>query len=85
MSTGYDPTEFSSDADYARSRAAADAVFAMPPSKPYPDTAAGRHINENHADREDGINREFGVPFREQTRKKWGIAGVADPMPPING
>lgn len=84
MSTDYDPTEFSSPADYARSRAAADVEFGMP-SKPYPITEVGRRINEIHADREDAANREFGGPSRAETRRKWGLAGVADPKPPING
>ncbi len=84
MSTNYDPTEFSSDEEYARSRAAADAEFGMP-RKPYPNDAVGRRINEIHADREDDMNREFGGPSREETRRKWGLGDVPDSRKPING
>ncbi len=84
MSTDYDPTEYGSAAEAAASRAAMEREFGMP-SKPHPDTEFGRRVNEHHAEFEDGMNREFGGPSRAVTRQKWGLAGVAEPKPPING
>lgn len=72
MSTEYDPTEYGSVEEAARSRAAAEREFGMP-SKPYPNTEFGRRVNEHHAEAEDAANREFGGPSRAQTRAKWGL------------
>ncbi len=84
MSAEYDPTEFGSDEEYARFRAGMERELGMP-SKPHPDTAVGRRINEIHADFDDEMNREFGGPSRQQTRAKWGLAHVPDTKPTVNG
>jgi hypothetical protein len=70
----YDPTEFSSAADYARSRAAADAEFGMP-SRAYKPGPVGSRVNQIHHDRQAAMNDEFGWgrTSKEDLRRKWGV------------
>jgi hypothetical protein len=71
----YDPTEYSSIDEAARSRAAMDAELGMP-SKPYPRSdELGRRVNREHFERQARMNDELGWcgQTREGLAKKWGV------------
>jgi hypothetical protein len=69
----YDPTEYGSPEEYARSRANMDREFAMP-RKPYTG-AVGRLVNAHHARFEAAMNDDFGWggTTPEQLARKWHL------------
>lgn len=69
----YDPTEFGSPEEYARSRAEMDREFGMP-SKPY-EGEVGRLVNAEHFRRDAAMNDEFGWgnTTRAGLRAKWNL------------
>lgn len=70
----YDPTEYSSPEDAARSRVEADREFGMPRQAYSNETAAGRLANKLHHDRDAAMNDELGWhgTSRKDLAKKWG-------------
>lgn len=69
----YDPTEYSSAEEYAKSRAEMDREFGMP-KRPYTG-AVGRRVNQQHYERERDMNNEFGWGGTTDAdlRRKWGL------------
>lgn len=69
----YDPTEFGSDEEYARSRAEMDAEFGMP-SQPYTGSV-GRMVNEHHYRRQRDMNNDLGWhgTTDDELRKRWDL------------
>ena len=72
-SLSYDPTEFSSPEDYARSHAQLDREHGMP-HQAY-SGEVGQLVNKEHARRQADMNNELGWcgSTPEQLRKKWNI------------
>lgn len=74
MPLEYDPTEYGSMEEAAKSRAAMEQEFGKP-SKPHADTPFGRRVNELHYQQERDMNNDLG--WHGQTdaglRKKWGL------------
>lgn len=69
----FDPTEFGSAEEFARSRADMDAEFGMP-TKPYTGEV-GRLVNQQHFEREAARRDEFGWhgSTRADLRKQWDL------------
>lgn len=55
----YDPTEYSSPEEYARSQANMEREFGMP-ATPHENTPIGRMINQHHYDHDKAMNDELG-------------------------
>lgn len=70
----YDPTEFSSDEDYARSVVSANLEFGMP-RQSYPNDSVGRLINQKHYEHERDMCNEFGWYGLTDAdlRRKWNV------------
>ena len=68
----YDPTEFSSDEEYARVAASMDQEFGMP-REAYEDSGVGRMVNRRHYEHQKAMNDEFGWgnTTDSQLRKRW--------------
>jgi hypothetical protein len=69
----YDPTEYRSAEEAARSHMEMDREFGMP-SKPYTGEF-GKRVNELHAQRETEINNEWGWgrTTPKDVKKRWGL------------
>lgn len=70
---GYDPTEYASPEEFARSRCEMDREFGMP-STPYTGEL-GRLVNAEHFRRDAEMNDEFGWggQTRADLRKRWDL------------
>lgn len=76
MPLEYDPTEYGSVEEAARSRAEMEREFGMP-RQPHPNTEFGRLVNRHHAESDDAMNREFGGPSTAETYRRWNVESDA--------